>query len=306
MEAGMSADLITAMRHSAHRIVPNTLWSYGSHTYYKRQLHRRLQRLYPDRCQRQEPGPVPPPRLITTEALMLASDLSTRSSADRYLSSGYRDALGIIAALARHGFDLPGLRSVAEFGCGTARVLRHFRNIRGLRLVGMDANPRPVEWCREKLSRIEFCNNRLEPPLDYPDGSFDVVYALSVFTHIPIAWQRAWIEELYRMLRPGGFLICTVLGVSDVEEMLSDEERAQMEQLGGLDIDADHPRVSYSSQVLGSWDVFQTRAQVAKSFGAVFELLEYTDRRVGQDMLVLRKPDHRLADCRTARLSAAH
>ncbi len=43
------------------------------------------------------------------------------------------------------------------------------------------------------------------------------------------------------------------------------------------------------TQLMGSWDVFQTREQVLKSFGAVFEVKDYLPGDL--DLLVLRKRD---------------
>jgi Methyltransferase domain len=77
--------------------------------------------------------------------------------------------------------------------------VRHFRNIADLKLAGTDANLTPIEWNRKNLPGIEFSHNGLQPPLSYQDGSFDFIYALSVFTHIPLVWQRAWLDELHRV-----------------------------------------------------------------------------------------------------------
>ena len=43
--------------------------------------------------------------------------------------------------------------------------------------------------------------NGPEPPLPYADDSFDLVYALSVLTHLPVETQRRWLEELARVAR---------------------------------------------------------------------------------------------------------
>ena len=48
--------------------------------------------------------------------------------------------------------------------------------------------------------------------LDYPNQSFDLVYAFSVFTHLDIKAQKAWRDELRRILRPRGILLLTVHG----------------------------------------------------------------------------------------------
>ena len=130
-------------------------------------------------------GPLPPAELITTEALMQKDDLKLRATPEHYFSSGLHDARTVLTMLETWGFDLRSMQSVLEFGCGTARVLRHFRNIAGLRLAGTDANPKSIAWDCLNLPGIDFSENALTPPLKYDDASFDLVYALSVFTHIP-------------------------------------------------------------------------------------------------------------------------
>jgi len=67
------------------------------------------------------------------------------------------------------------------------------------------------------------------PPLPYPAAHFDVIYCLSVFTHLDERMQDAWLAELDRILEPGGVLLLTVYseaatGVlgADGQEMLRD------------------------------------------------------------------------------------
>ena len=91
------------------------------------------------------------------------------------------------------------------------------------------------------------------------------------------------------MLRPEGYLLCTVLGSSFVHQMLTAQDQAKLAQTGALTLDSNHPRASYSTQVLRSWDVFQTRDRVREAFGAVCRICDYTNVTVGQDMLVLRR-----------------
>src|SRR5581483_8009602 len=71
-----------------------------------------------------------------------------------------------------------------------------------------------VDWCRENLSFASFMRNGLAPPLDLDDETFDLAYALSVFTHLTEDLQRAWRDELHRVLRPGGLLLLSTHGRS--------------------------------------------------------------------------------------------
>jgi SAM-dependent methyltransferase len=143
---------------------------------------RYLNRKFGARFKPRDPGPIAPPELIETEALMHADDLKVRRKPEWYFGSGYREAWTVLTTVEQYGAHVEAMRSVLEFGCGSGRLIRHFRYIDGLRLAGTDANPKPVEWDRKNLPGIEFNHNALEPPLAYLDGSFDLIYALSVFT----------------------------------------------------------------------------------------------------------------------------
>jgi len=212
---------------------------------------------------------------------------------ENYFGSGRREAWTVLTMVEECGADVTAMRSVLEFGCGSARVLRHFRHIEGLRLAGTDANQTAIEWDRKNLPGIEFSHNGLQPPLSYKDGAFDFIYGVSVFTHIPLAWQRAWLDELRRVLRPGGYLLCTVHGEYFFNSQLNNEDRLKLQREGNLTLDAKSARASYSTQVLGSWDVFQSRDEIRKAFGKNLELLCYEREAVGgqggQDALVLHK-----------------
>jgi SAM-dependent methyltransferase len=69
-----------------------------------------------------------------------------------------------------------------------------------------------VEWCQKNLSFASFAQNPLQGKLEYSDRSFDFIYAWSVFTHLTEHQGIFWIDELRRVLRPGGYLYFTTHG----------------------------------------------------------------------------------------------
>lgn len=104
---------------------------------------------------------------------------------------------------------------VLEWGCGPGRLIRHMGGLlrdRDPELTGTDYNPRSIAWCRANLPNISFLDNALMPPLSVPDASFDVAYNFSVFTHLSEAVQAAWAAEMWRVLKPGGLLVCSTHG----------------------------------------------------------------------------------------------
>jgi SAM-dependent methyltransferase len=94
-------------------------------------------------------------------------------------------------------------------------------------LVGADYNPRSIAWDREHLPGIDFTVNGLHPPLDQPDGTFDVVYCVSVFTHLSEDVQLAWAAELLRVLKPGGLVLCTTQGEAFRRLLVTADEHAR-------------------------------------------------------------------------------
>jgi SAM-dependent methyltransferase len=125
---------------------------------------------------------------------------------------GANGADSIRQILRRTGGDIDGCRAVLDFGAGCARIARHWAKIEGPEWHACDYNPTLVAWCNANLPFLQMVQNTLEPPLPYPDERFDLVYAYSVFTHLPEPLQHAWIAELLRVLEPGGRLIVTTHG----------------------------------------------------------------------------------------------
>jgi SAM-dependent methyltransferase len=81
---------------------------------------------------------------------------------------------------------------------------------------GIDIDPDNISWAKQNLPAIDFRIGPLLPPTDYPDGSFDLVYGISVMTHLTRAVQIAWLREIERILEPGGLALLTFAGDTSV------------------------------------------------------------------------------------------
>jgi SAM-dependent methyltransferase len=204
-----------------------------------------------------------------------------------FLESGRQQAEIIRTAAARHGAPLEQLGSLLDFGCGCGRVLRHWAGLDGPTIYGSDFNERLVEWCTTNLSFVAASVNGLQPPLAYESDRFDLLYAVSVFTHLPRDLERAWIDELSRVVKPGGLLLLTTHGDSYADR-LEPDERAQY--------DSGEPVVRWP-RVAGSnlCTTFHPESYVRERLAPGLELLELAPEggTVGsrrQDLVVFRKP----------------
>src|SRR5207237_2995740 len=67
-------------------------------------------------------------------------------------------------------------------------------------------------WCKRNLAFGNYQIVGLFPPTYLDCGSVDLVYGISVFTHLRQDAFKAWIDELARMLRPGGVALVSING----------------------------------------------------------------------------------------------
>jgi len=173
--------------------------------------YERLVALRPGRVVPVEGPPLPPRPLMVRVA--------GTADADWFLRAGRAGYDAIAAAVS-----LGEAESVLDFGCGCGRVTRYWYDFPGS-VAGTDLDARAIAWCRENLPFARFETNGLAPPLAFPDASFDLVYALSVFTHLTADLQLAWRDELRRVLRPGGLLLVTTHGRSYVPRLTAEERK---------------------------------------------------------------------------------
>jgi SAM-dependent methyltransferase len=168
--------------------------------------------------------PFPPPELLSR--IGPTPDPSSEEGREFFESTG-RDRKRAICELLPDGYSFAG-RRVLDFGCGAGRVLRHFvPEASEAEFWGCDLHRPTVDWLSKNLSPPMqfFVNDRR--PLPQPDGHFDLVYGLSVFTHITYEWSD-WLLEVHRILRPGGLFLATFMGPATWEraaqQPLADDE----------------------------------------------------------------------------------
>jgi ubiquinone/menaquinone biosynthesis C-methylase UbiE len=134
----------------------------------------------------------------------------------QYFASGIRTYLPIATAAEWVGVDLrAGGKNVLDFGCGVARQLLHFtRHYPDNQYFACDVDDTSIGFIRRAYPRVEAYANGFSPPLEYGDASFDMVYSVSIFSHLNPLDQSIWLDELSRVTKPGGYLFLTTEGTS--------------------------------------------------------------------------------------------
>ena len=142
---------------------------------------------------------------------------------DVFFESGQQSVRDLNRALGVIGQSLESYPTILEFGCGCGRIMLWLEQLaRSSSLHGVDIDERAIRWAQANMPYATLTVNDPLPPLDYPDGFFDLVYNHSVFTHLDEEYQDKWLAELQRVTRPGGTILLTVHGevaVRQNEEM---------------------------------------------------------------------------------------
>ncbi len=151
------------------------------------------------------------------------------------------------------GLGMKPTDDLLDIGCGVGRVavaLTDYISPESGSYEGFDVVPRGIAWCQRQITprypnfrfRAVDVHSRQYNPIGgdpaggfsfpYEDNSFDIAIAVSVFTHMRPDGVLRYLEEVRRVLRPGGRLVATFF--------LTDEQVIELLANDGGDFALDH------------------------------------------------------------------
>jgi SAM-dependent methyltransferase len=184
--------------------------------------------------------------------------------------------------------------TILDWGVGCGRFSRYFEPHRAsgpLSLIGIDIDEINVQWCQQYAPWMHVQLVDAVPPTPLDEGGVDLVIGVSVFTHLREPDMVLWLEELFRLVRPGGFLAVTTHGDTTLSRSgLGPAYRSELHQRGQLDI-------GHNSNIDGAVpndyyrNVFHTESYVRSVFGRFFTVLAFIPGIIGnnQDLVILRR-----------------
>lgn len=228
--------------------------------------------------------PVPPHWLV---------QMVTGTTATKPFAEGGHKVAKLFAGMIERHLSSSGAPAILDFGCGCGRVARLMPRYLDCVLHGCDITAPAIDWCRRNLSG-DFFRSPDEPPLDVPDARFDVLYAVSVLTHLDERRQDSWLAEWERIVRPGGLLLVTYRG----DGFLARGEPARRERIERL-----WGTSGFGFMSTEYWEglfpayyggAYHSDAYVCDHWGRFFEVLELHasgDTGLVQDLAVMRRRD---------------
>ncbi|HLL77563.1 MAG TPA: class I SAM-dependent methyltransferase [Pyrinomonadaceae bacterium] len=200
--------------------------------------------------------------------------------------AGLRCASEFLDALSH--YRAPGsLRRLLDWGCGCGRVTVHLMDIlsryEGLEVCGCDIDPEAIAWGNEHVRPGHFSAIAPLPPTMWREANFDAVVSCSVFTHLTRAAQSAWLEEMRRIIAPGGLFLASV-------NSRFPDARIPAEGISDDRLDSMLDGIAPPGYYRGT---FQTREYTVRRWSQYFNILDYIEHGLegAQDLVVMRRPE---------------
>jgi SAM-dependent methyltransferase len=247
-----------------------------------------------------EPSSELPPDELIDRVTTGVSEENAESIREEFRSTGRLSIDDLSRALASVGRTLESYPRILDFGCGCGRMMAWLEPLaERCELHGTDIDERAIAWCQEHLPHAQFTPTGQVPPTSYPDDFFDLVFNHSVLTHLDEVHQDLWLDELRRIVKPGGTIVLTAHGEKPFQDSEraarlggepADEWRRTLQRDGILFVDQD----SYVGSVFPSFyhTTFHAPWYVFEHWGRRFNVRAHlTSAALGfQDMVVLERP----------------
>lgn len=190
---------------------------------------------------------------------------------------------------------------VLDFGCGIGRIALKLWHDQKLPTHGCDINPEAISYLGEQLKDgPELIVTEYTPPLPYPDNFFDAIFSISIWTHLPLSLQLPWLEEMHRIIKPGG---CALISISSAESLPIRKKRLPMwepyseedlEREGILFVEyryLEKTPEAYPGVTESYGSALHDFNHVKETWGQVFSSVEIKPKAVhnSQDLVVLKK-----------------
>ena len=210
-----------------------------------------------------------------------------------YWISGYVEYLSLSRIAKKHGI---AEGRIFDFGGSTGRVFRHFYFQGGWDVWSSDFKRSSVEWNLLNFpSHIRVFQGTYQATLPVDSQTFDLIIAMSVFTHIDET-ETNWLMELRRVLRVGGVALITIHneatwsnmwdGLREATEKYSPELAAHTELPPGRHVSNFRTDDPYRCNVFHSDDY------IMRQWSRYFEVLDILPRASdAQSIVVLRRKD---------------
>ena len=177
---------------------------------------------------------------------------------------------------------------ILDWGCGVGRIIRHLQALAPQAILyGCDINDTMIDWNKKNYKNIQFQTIGYLPPLPFPPSYFDVIFGMSILTHIEEKHQENWLASLYKVLKKNGILIISTQGKFYDKKLIGKEKKIL--RLNGVYTQMHRQK---GHQLMATYQVAQHFVSMIAPYFTILEMYEgikYPHKIGGQDLWILQK-----------------
>jgi SAM-dependent methyltransferase len=199
-----------------------------------------------------------------------------------YLADGWRTLSELLLLMESIDAPLTKVRSMLEFAAGFGRFTRHVAPVLPGRVTVSDVHPGSVDFLKEQMG-VQGFYSTLDPGALRIPGRYDLVFVLSMFTHLPPDRWAPWLRTLFAAVEPGGHLVFTVHheNVPGHEIAYAPDGTFFTPSSESRELDADKYGTTFTTR---AW----VESEVRRALGRPITAYRETTFWAGQDAVVVR------------------
>lgn len=182
-----------------------------------------------------------------------------------------------------------GAHRILDWGCGCGRVIREMMNfVPPEALTGCDIDTEAIAWDKANIPGPIFDRINPYPPTAYSTGAFDLIYGISVMTHLDEQTQLSWLEELSRIASPGGIVALSVIGENLRKTNMPADVAKKFHETGFASFVPNYSGMLAPFSNEGYYqETYHSLDYIERTWGKFFDVLECFETK-HQDILILR------------------
>jgi cyclopropane fatty-acyl-phospholipid synthase-like methyltransferase len=115
------------------------------------------------------------------------------------------------------GFKEDNKLSLLEFASGYGCVTRHLvKKLSNVEITACDIHPEAMEFIQKRMKTNTVLSHSIPEEASFP-RNYDIIFALSFFSHMPHSTWGRWLRKLYTSLNTNGYLIFTTHGLGSLQ-----------------------------------------------------------------------------------------
>lgn len=144
-------------------------------------------------------------RILKTMGDHVRDDIDRVENPD-YLEKPLRDFLDL------YSIELED-KLILDFGCGSGASSIVLIRLGASKVTGVDIDKDRIQIAQIRARECslgdvtQFCVIPNSKILPFQDNSFEIILCNAVIEHIPPTDRKAWVKELWRVIRPGGYIL---------------------------------------------------------------------------------------------------